>query len=158
MSVIPRLPEPVPAAERGERRGHSTREFWHEWCWFWRTVSFMLRMEENVWKIFFVHFDQRGNTFWSKKERYFIVNFTDNCFHTSFELHLSQQILDSLVVRISACHVEGPGSIPGRGGKFFHNFDTQVKHLFLLPKKLLAPRGIEPITFALLARRSNQLS
>ena len=24
-------------------------------------------------------------------------------------------ILDSLVVRISACHVEGPGSIPGRG-------------------------------------------
>ncbi len=25
------------------------------------------------------------------------------------------QILVSLVVRISACHVEGPGSIPGRG-------------------------------------------
>ena len=29
------------------------------------------------------------------------------------------QVLDSLVVRISACHVEGPGSIPGRGGTFF---------------------------------------
>ena len=29
-----------------------------------------------------------------------------------------QQFLDSLVVRISACHVEGPGSIPGRGGLF----------------------------------------
>ena len=28
------------------------------------------------------------------------------------------QILVSLVVRISACHVEGPGSIPGRGEKF----------------------------------------
>ena len=28
-------------------------------------------------------------------------------------------ILDSLVVRISACHVEGPGSIPGRGVHFF---------------------------------------
>lgn len=27
-------------------------------------------------------------------------------------------ILDSLVVRISACHVEGPGSIPGRGENF----------------------------------------
>ena len=27
-------------------------------------------------------------------------------------------ILDSLVVRISACHVEGPGSIPGRGEIF----------------------------------------
>ena len=30
-----------------------------------------------------------------------------------------QEILDSLVVRISACHVEGPGSIPGRGEHFF---------------------------------------
>ena len=28
--------------------------------------------------------------------------------------------LDSLVVRISACHVEGPGSIPGRGETFFN--------------------------------------
>ena len=31
----------------------------------------------------------------------------------------SPTILDSLVVRISACHVEGPGSIPGRGVTFF---------------------------------------
>ena len=29
------------------------------------------------------------------------------------------RFLDSLVVRISACHVEGPGSIPGRGDKYF---------------------------------------
>ena len=35
-----------------------------------------------------------------------------------FQLSLST-ILDSLVVRISACHVEGPGSIPGRGVHFF---------------------------------------
>ena len=28
------------------------------------------------------------------------------------------RFLDSLVVRISACHVEGPGSIPGRGEHF----------------------------------------
>ena len=28
------------------------------------------------------------------------------------------RFLDSLVVRISACHVEGPGSIPGRGVLF----------------------------------------
>ena len=34
------------------------------------------------------------------------------------------QFLDSLVVRISACHVEGPGSIPGRGGFFFHMFNN----------------------------------
>ena len=30
------------------------------------------------------------------------------------------QFLDSLVVRISACHVEGPGSIPGRGVIFYY--------------------------------------
>ena len=30
----------------------------------------------------------------------------------------SEQLLDSIVVSISACHVEGPGSIPGRGGDF----------------------------------------
>ena len=29
------------------------------------------------------------------------------------------RFLDSLIVRISACRVEGPGSIPGRGGKCF---------------------------------------
>ena len=29
------------------------------------------------------------------------------------------RFLDSLVVRISACRVEGWGSIPGRGGKCF---------------------------------------
>ena len=63
-----------------------------------------------------------------QKSRYFIVNWPDNCLHTSFKLHLSQQILDSLVVRISACHVEGPGSIPGRGGKFFpHFWHTSIK-------------------------------
>ena len=39
-----------------------------------------------------------------------------------FQLSLST-ILDSLVVRISACHVEGPGSIPGRG---VHSFATQA--------------------------------
>ena len=33
--------------------------------------------------------------------------------------------LDSLVVRISACHVEGPGSIPGRGESFLLCFDIQ---------------------------------
>ena len=31
------------------------------------------------------------------------------------------RFLDSLVVRISACHVEGPGSIPGRGGQLFNS-------------------------------------
>ena len=34
----------------------------------------------------------------------------------------SHRFLDSLVVRISACHVEGPGSIPGRGEIFLKSF------------------------------------
>ena len=66
--------------------------------------------------------------------------------------------LDSLVVRISACHVEGPGSIPGRGGLFFPNRLQGKKWWKEIQKKILAPRGIEPVTFALLAQRSNQLS
>ena len=36
----------------------------------------------------------------------------------SLNLRQCHPILDSLVVRISACHVEGPGSIPGRGESF----------------------------------------
>ena len=63
------------------------------------------------------------------------------------------RFLDSLGVRISACHVEGPGSIPGRGDCFpVYNYSC------LRGEKDLAIRGIEPVTFALLARRSNQLS
>ena len=38
----------------------------------------------------------------------------------------SHQFLDSLVVRISACHVEGPGSIPGRG-EIFSFFSLSTK-------------------------------
>ena len=37
------------------------------------------------------------------------------------------QFLDSLVVRISACHVEGPGSIPGRGENFFGGEDFLLR-------------------------------
>ena len=35
-------------------------------------------------------------------------------------------ILDSLVVRISACHVEGPGSIPGRGEFFLRDAQLEL--------------------------------
>ena len=37
----------------------------------------------------------------------------------NWKIGIADTILDSLVVRISACHVEGPGSIPGRGETFF---------------------------------------
>ena len=40
-------------------------------------------------------------------------------------------VLDSLVVRISACHVEGPGSIPGRG-VFFLEFYAKI----IMPRPL----------------------
>ena len=41
-------------------------------------------------------------------------------YHTTiWKIRFDNTILDSLVVRISACHVEGPGSIPGRGESFF---------------------------------------
>ena len=43
---------------------------------------------------------------------------------SKFFRSFSHLFLDSLVVRISACHVEGPGSIPGRGGFFFHMFNN----------------------------------
>ncbi len=54
-------------------------------------------------------------------EHRLLVIFTQKyCF---INLHKSHppihQFLDSLVVRISACHVEGPGSIPGRGENLF---------------------------------------
>ena len=69
------------------------------------------------------------------------------------------QFLDSLVVRISACHVEGPGSIPGRGEHFLCCLGSSKQWMDHVGcKKTLAIRGIEPVTFALLARRSNQLS
>ena len=47
----------------------------------------------------------------------------------------SHRFLDSLVVRISACHVEGPGSIPGRGEIF--SFST--KSFSLSTKTVVAP-------------------
>ena len=76
-------------------------------------------------------------------------------------IHL-KWFLDSLVVRISACHVEGPGSIPGRGEHFLCQWDgsgdSSERVERVCSKKTLAIRGIEPVTFALLARRSNQLS
>ena len=50
-----------------------------------------------------------------------------NCIIIKLKVPNMYQILDSLVVRISACHVEGPGSIPGRG----EIFSLQQKALLL---------------------------
>ena len=46
--------------------------------------------------------------------------------HGRFELVIrtSHQLRDSIVVSISACHAEDPGSIPGRGS-FHHIVDQQ---------------------------------
>ena len=43
----------------------------------------------------------------------------------------SMWFLDSLVVRISACHVEGPGSIPGRGETFLFPLKRRFKNMML---------------------------
>ena len=41
-------------------------------------------------------------------------------------------ILDSIVVSISACHAEDPGSIPGRGGEhFFFSFSLSLFSLLV---------------------------
>ena len=40
-----------------------------------------------------------------------------------------QPFLDSIVVSISACHVEGPGSIPGRGGNFLEAKMARIVYL-----------------------------
>ncbi len=50
------------------------------------------------------------------------------------------QFLDSLVVRISACHVEGPGSIPGRGVTSFCRLSNYQAPLYTF---LVAPQFTE---------------
>ena len=42
-----------------------------------------------------------------------------------------QSILGSIVVSISACHAEDPGSIPGRGGHSFFSFFAQAFWILL---------------------------
>ena len=49
--------------------------------------------------------------------------------HFCFNHVFQHQFLDSLVVRISACHVEGPGSIPGRGECFWFEIREVVKNI-----------------------------
>ena len=101
-----------------------------------------------------------GRWFKSGSREFFLVHVHEESRHLLRLIRRQQyRFLDSLVVRISACHVEGPGSIPGRGEHFLcesSGFRTCGKHVG--SKKTLAIRGIEPVTFALLARRSNQLS
>ena len=71
--------------------------------------------------------------FWKSAKEYTHLHFSapiyyhkyasdKNAYKTTIALQQIGSILDSLVVRISACHVEGPGSIPGRGETFFTFF------------------------------------
>ena len=55
---------------------------------------------------------------------------------------LFQQVLDSLVVRIPACHAGGRGSIPRRGGQLF---DTSISSMLAeFVKKFCAARESNP--------------
>ena len=51
------------------------------------------------------------------------------------------KILGSIVVSISACHVEDPGSIPGRGAFFFFVF---IDYFFFLPTEFSVKRFSPP--------------
>ena len=62
-------------------------------------------------------FGKESKYFFSSTTKYYIVIF----------ILLEHKFLDSLVVRISACHVEGPGSIPGRGECFSFNHNLWIK-------------------------------
>ena len=53
-----------------------------------------------------------------------------------FLQQVQHQVLDSLVVRISACHVEGPGSIPGRGGNILTSLCSIIHKIILLQVRL----------------------
>ena len=54
VSVIPRLQEPWPAAERGERRARCSREFWHEPCGQQRSDNHNTACCHSVSSLFFV--------------------------------------------------------------------------------------------------------
>jgi hypothetical protein len=61
-------------------------------------------------------------------EGVFAVLMQNDRLDLKFVLSTYHQFLDSLVVRISACHVEGPGSIPGRGGFLLRFHSLALKH------------------------------
>ena len=77
-----------------------------------------------------------GRWFKSGSREYFFLSFSQRkpAFEQLDRQHC-HQFLDSLVVRISACHVEGPGSIPGRGEFFPHMCD-------------ICPQGVNPFGLA----------
>jgi hypothetical protein len=83
----------------------------------------------------------------------FVNSMISICFISSF-CYL-QQIRDSIVVSISACHAEDPGSIPGRGVLFSILLQDAFDRTAF---EKMVPPGLEPGTFRLLAERSNQLS
>ena len=73
-------------------------------------------------------------------------------------------VLDSIVVSIPACHAGDQGSIPCRGELLRgHTEKRKGGHVeaeinIQNGSKVLGQCGVEPTTFALLARRSNRLS
>ena len=71
------------------------------------------------WTVVVLHQISIGRWFKSGSKD-FCKNVLTGVQHNDFcrKLTVLHLFLDSLVVRISACHVEGPGSIPGRGEYF----------------------------------------
>ncbi len=57
-------------------------------------------------------------------------------------------VLDSIVVSISACHAEAPGSIPGRGALFFNSYLYFLLHEVLSFTSGLGSILVVPLSFA----------
>ena len=59
--------------------------------------------------------DSKSVSLWERRFESYQLRDVSLFNFTPYGSGLPHRFLDSLVVRISACHVEGPGSIPGRG-------------------------------------------
>ena len=71
------------------------------------------------WTVVVVHQKSIGRWFKSGSKEFLL---SDQNIYRHCQRRVNDYVytfLDSLVVRISACHVEGPGSIPGRGEFFY---------------------------------------
>ena len=65
------------------------------------------------WTVVVMHQKSIGRWFKSGSKEFFHVTFVHMSSVPALGRMYVHQFLDSLVVRISACYVEGPGSIPG---------------------------------------------
>jgi hypothetical protein len=116
--------ESNPGRPRGRRAFyHWTNDAGFRNCSCGRVVKATDSKSVSLWERRFESYQLRHADFWtcsrSELRQVGLVPLTGHWF------------LDSLVVRISACHVEGPGSIPGRGEIFWTCLGRQIQNMLL---------------------------